>query len=310
MTGRVIHDPDFNDSSDEDSDDLEGREFQADRSWLVPLRVHWKGASANEQAHLAFLRRLDALVVPMFAIWYLLQAFLATPWLPDSGPGPVDHLWVHSVLAVLAVWILGIHCTALPSAREDQEAFGVQQKIGRWVALTRHCLALQAWHQVMSLLSFAFPQLVALTHGVSVWIATLGWFVTIQYFVLVVPSPAMEEECAEWAERDVQFREVGLVNHVFALPIALVDLVWAKNAADLNAFVDTKRTFGLVFLYLPFYLTLISINFNITGYWPYGFMKEFGTNPKKWAGFLLVQAGILTAFVCVNMLMIWAKIVI
>merc|ERR1712008_180127 len=166
---------------------------------------------------------------------------------------------------------------------------------------------LQAWHQVFSLLSAFSPRLTVLTHGMSIWIASLGWFVTIQYFALVVPNALFKRECEIWRERGVQFKEVGIVLHLPAFLIAVLDLLLAKNVTVLRGALSIPRSLILVVIYVVMYLAVISVNYTKTGLWPYGFMKSFGTNPRKWAAFLTTQVITMLVFFFSNVLIVYAK---
>jgi len=168
------------------------------------------------------------------------------------------------------------------------------------VYLTRHCVTLQAWHQILSLASLVSPTLTALTHGASIWIASLGWFVTVQYFALVYPSKPFEEDCQLWWSRGVHFRELGTVLHAPALPIAVLDLLVGKSAPVLSAAVLVRGTLGVMVVYVLLYLSLMILNYKAAGVWPYGFMKGLGVDVRKWVTFVAGQITVLLTFALAN----------
>merc|ERR1719167_226147 len=61
----------------------ERRQVGASCSWILPLRTHWAGLSAKELAQRDENRRLDAVVVPIFGVWYLAQALCVSA--PDAA---------------------------------------------------------------------------------------------------------------------------------------------------------------------------------------------------------------------------------
>jgi len=273
-------------------------------SCIAPwLSLEWNGYTAEEVERRSEKRRLDAVVVPIFAAWYLLLATCAAA--PEgaaaaasAAPPSMSTVVMQAVLAAAAVYVLAVHCIAFPSPTANQDAWKVQSILGRWTYLTRHCVTLQAWHQVLSFASVWIPGLVAPTHGFSICVATLGWFVTIQYFVLVVPSQPFKDDIELWRKRGVHFKELGEILHVPALPIAVLDLLFGKTAAVLHAAVSMPATGTLLAAYVLIYLSLIAANYRVVGVWPYGFMKSF--SPMKWVTFIVGQVAVLMVFLAAN----------
>lgn len=159
-------------------------------AWWLPLRTEWSGYNERELANQAQKRRLDRVVVPAFAAWYVLLASIVTE---HDATRQIALVEPHSpiipgfqfVLAAVAVYIFMVQTVANIDPQESREAYKAQVGIGRWIYLSRHILALQAWHQVFSCASARYPWLTGKTHGVSIFIATLAWFHTIQYFTVV-----------------------------------------------------------------------------------------------------------------------------
>lgn len=285
-------------------------------TFFVPLQLSWNGYKPQELAQRSRIRCLDALVVPIFAFWYVAMARLVTTdislasatALAATQPPSTLVSGTRIALALLAVYVLAVHSVAFPSPTEDNETYVAMSKLGRWIFLTRHGVCLQAWHQVLSLASLWYPSLIVPTHGICIWIASLGWFVTIQYFVLVAPNEQFQKDCVMWKkDRGVQFKEVGFLLHALALPIAVADMALVRNASVLQATVSLPSSFAVVFAYVFLYLTLITINYGLVGVWPYGFMKEFGTNLKKWVVFVFGQCLVISVFFGANVLIYLLK---
>mmetsp|Transcript_97873 Transcript_97873/g.204083 ORF Transcript_97873/g.204083 Transcript_97873/m.204083 type:complete len:302 (-) Transcript_97873:83-988(-) len=283
----------------------------AGRSWVVPLALFWDGHSAKEEQARWQKRKLDSIVIPCFALWYWVQARFVSPpgaAIIDVAPPSSLTFYLRVFLAIAAVWVLVVHVWAFPAPAEDQDAFTVQRHVGRWAYLTRHCICMQACHLSFSCLAWAIPSLAVLTDAMVVWVGALGWFVTIQYFILVVPSKPFQQDCDLWAGRGVQFKEVGAVVHVPAMFLALADLLLSRSAAGLREAFDFKNTYELVLLYTLFYLAVIVLNHQVTDKWPYGFMNDLGVDPRKWAKFVFGQVAVLCAFTTANWLLLLAKI--
>eukprot|EP00435_Cladocopium_sp_Y103_P010393 s2285_g2.t1 len=163
--------------------------------------------------------------------------------------------------------------------------------MGQWVYLTRHCLTLQFWHQVFSLLCAWVPSLAAVTNGLSVCMGALGAFVTIQYFALVVPAEGFKEECKQWAEKGVNFREVQHVLHDLCL----------RSTSTLRETLSFPGDMAFGMFYSTFYIVVFFFNYKLTGRWPYLFMEhEFGTDVKKWSVFILKQIIVITLIIVAN----------
>jgi hypothetical protein len=178
--------------------------------------------------------------------------------------------------------------------RADTEAFFAQKFFGRYIYLTRLGIATQAVHQLLSLDS----RFDSLTNGaMAFFVASLAWFVTIQFYALVVPNPEYQKEVKLWEERGVPFKMINNVTHVPPLFVACVDLVLCKDRSALELGVAP----ALLMAFSVFYVCHIFANFATTGYFPYAFLKEYGLSPKKWFFFVLKQQCILAVFAGANL---------
>lgn len=264
----------------------------------------WDGYGSAEKELKAQNTFKDIIGIPLFSLWYLLLGFV---FIRTHSIYEEANLLSRFFLAFVAFVPLFMHSQAIPCPRKDQAAFEVQKKMGQWIYLTRHCLTLQFWHQVFSLLCSWSPYLAATTNGLSVCIGALGAFVTIQYFALVVPAEGFKEECKQWAEKGVNFREVQHVLHVPALFIGLADLsLRSTHTLRQTLSFPVDMSFGM--FYSIFYIILFFFNFKLTGRWPYLFMEhELGTDPKKWSVFILKQIMVITFIILVNWCVFYLK---
>ena len=88
--------------------------------------------------------------------------------------------------------------------------------------------------------------------------------------------------------------------HVPCGVFGFVDLLAIKSRGNLLAQTPALQSlFGYYFLFVMSYLVLLFVNYAFTKNWPYGFMKAMGMSPIKWMSFIVVQSGVLSAFVVV-----------
>lgn len=264
-----------------------------------------------ELRHGVRIKRISLAGVPFFVGWYFLIAYVMKLMMSAFGQGS-EHLamavapviWVLQVL--LAVVGVGAFClqSCLLPPNKDTDIYHAQKYLGGWVFLTRHCLTLQAVHLVVSLLASilpgSFPALGAITNCISLWVGSLGCFVTVQYFTLVHFNPVFVASCNERINRDPpdNLRRKCFLVHIFALPLALVDIAVCRNHELLQKDSSLGVSFLMIVMYVLFYLSVIVVNFRITGHWPYDVLKGFKTL-FAWAGFVLVQAAIMCIFCAV-----------
>ncbi|CAE8669359.1 unnamed protein product [Polarella glacialis] len=173
-------------------------------------------------------------------------------------------------------------------------------KIGHWLFLTQHCLVLQAIHVALSLLASAaeLESLQRLTDGLSLFVGALGCFVTVQYFALVHRHPDFKELCATLAQRSPPYdlSKLMIALHVPALPLAFLDIGFAKSHQVLATDISIAGTAWMCLGYVCFYVTLIAANHRATGEWPYGVLEGLGGSLPKWAAFIAAQTVILYVF--------------
>lgn len=239
----------------------------------------------------------------MFIGSYLLQAScLANTSTVDAEFSAVV-VALHFFLALVSLHVLYLQIMAMPYPTEKNASFSAQSILGKQIYLTRHCLEYQAIHQVLSAFSLVYPSLTAITHSMSMWVAGLGMFVTVQYWKLVKPNPGFIHECKIWQERGVQFEALNDLLHEPAFFIAAFDVLVAKNSDVLSESVSMMVTLEWVFVYTVFYIALIWTNHLMTGEWPYMFLNEFGINLRQWAFFACNQCGVLLGFVSTSWLL-------
>jgi len=277
------------------------------------LEAGWSGYSAKERNERSRKLRLDAVSIPLSVLWYCFLAKLSLRGAAVSEASDADHertttqCLVQAILAVAAVYALMVNILGMPATTADSDAFRAQGVAGKWVYLTRHGLVLQTWHQILSLASVVSPHLDLMTHATAPWAAAFGWFICIQYFVVVVPSKTAQEEIEVWNKRGVDFAGINFLAHAPALPIALLDVVCAKSAPLLRVAVSAPVVYIFLIGYIFFYLSIIILNYRWVGAWPYGLLKGLGTSISKWAAFVGMQSLVFMVFGTVNMLLIWVR---
>eukprot|EP00439_Symbiodinium_sp_Y106_P018963 s5323_g2.t1 len=289
----------------------------------------WSGYTPEERQHADNLRIYDAIGIPLFCPWYLIlgKLFATEDALYEAAPDTFS-TGLRLVLAVVACFVLFLHSQAVPKPSKDADAFYVQKKIGHWVYLTRHCIAMQVltllapppglavcrgieaigFPAFKLLLCAAFkkffigkgfqlsPMLGAMTNGLCICVGALGWFVTMQYFSLVVPHEGFKSECKKWQERGVAFEQVQHVVHVPPFFVGALDLFIRPSSLLTRALrMSSCLQFGA--FYVVVYVLVFMGNYQLTGKWPYAFMDAFGTNVAKWAKFITMQALLIIAII-------------
>jgi len=256
--------------------------------------------SARSASSMRFLVARDLVFMPLFVAWYFAQAkFAEQPVVAAPvAQTPAAALVLQGLLAAVAVAVLIQQVCMTPPEPNDTMMVGVMSYIGRWVFLTRHCLALQAIHLLLSLAAgvSGSARLLHLTEGVAVWIGALGWFVTIQFFSLVYRHPDFKERCLHYAMRDppVNLKLRASLNHSPAIVLAILDVTLARDHEALRSNCSIVKSLELSVAYAVFYFALLAVNYYATGYWPYPFMRSFTCT--KWVIFFFTQTGITVAF--------------
>lgn len=269
------------------------------------LQTKWDGYTSKERLEARRKVAIDMVGVPLFGFWYLAQASFATSSaafgdeIHEARHIPEWQYAVRLLLALAAGYVMLSHSVAQSDPQESDEGFKFMSWIGRWIFLTRNGLCLQAWHQVFTLLSPMSSWLTSVTHGASLWIATLGWFVTIQYFLLVFNHPTYLQEIAKWAERGVAFKEVGILVHVPALLIAVLDLTLARSTPVLRLSLSMGYSIALTIIYSALYFALVRLNHWKTDAYPYAILRTLdGTS--AWLKFFFGQTAVMLAFLGIN----------
>lgn len=252
----------------------------------------------EEWAYGTYLRRMDALGTPVVVLWYLVLASMIEQPSGSAINVPLPVVLLQLAMALLACFIFFLHTQTLPP-KQDDAVFNATKYLGRWLFLTRHCLAFQASHMLLSVLASLLQSthLARLTDGSTLFMSILGCFVTVQYFMLVHRHPSFQEKCQMCAKWDppYKFKQIMIFTHSFALPLAILDFCVAKDRVRLAQDCSVIATGLLTLFYVIFYVIFITINHWATGEWPYAFMDDLQTL-RKWATFVAAQTGILYAF--------------
>lgn len=251
-----------------------------------------------------YVQRADLIGSPFLVVWFFVLSTSTAQKdadLPTAAP-PTALLVAQGIMAFVAVMTFLYHTQTWPTKHGD-DIFNAIKYIGRWLFLTRHCLSLQAVHMTLSFYAAwtndAYVQ--QLVYGSSLWIGGLGFFVTIQYFLLVHNNPEFVAKCKD----NVRLRGFfGLLDfrgfmgwlHIPALPLACFDTIVAKRHSFLlEGAVSLPATAAMIVFYCCFYVGLVLCNYAATGYYPYAILKGLQTVPK-WLAFIFGQAFIMVVF--------------
>eukprot|EP00927_Polykrikos_kofoidii_P058123 TRINITY_DN52467_c0_g1_i1.p1 TRINITY_DN52467_c0_g1~~TRINITY_DN52467_c0_g1_i1.p1 ORF type:complete len:318 (-),score=33.29 TRINITY_DN52467_c0_g1_i1:48-1001(-) len=278
----------------------------------APAKSSWREYYTNDE--LVFWRRLlmkDLLGTPVAVAWYfviaafvrLLGVVFRQVEFEDDGERdapPAAVLVLHAVMVIVAFVVCVVNSLGeLPPNSEDG-VYTAMRVLGQWIFLTRHCLALQFMHVACSFVAAALHWwfLEILVSGMTLLIGALGCFVTIQYFTLCHFHPDFVKKRAQMMSRTPPHDSgrVQVIVHVPALPLALLDLVIAKNREIVRSQCSILATVVITLFYVLFYLFLILANFSATKRWPYPVLKSL-SRLYHWVFFVVAQVGVVTVFV-------------
>ena len=270
------------------------------------LACQWKGYNEEELRRLLHLHRTDFFVFPLLAplLVGLLSLLLPPPAGADAAlratPTTTTSMAAAAVLLFLSFVPLYMHVYVMPMNKktESEQEWAAMSILGRWPFLTRWGLTLQPVYFALSLIGEVTgalgPRRAA--YALAVPIASVGIFVTVQFYTLVTRAPAYPEVVARWTARGVAYERMQALVHAPAALLGLADLHVAKGAALLQnalpaygSLVQCNAAFALL------YLTVISANKLATGHYPYMMMAKLDTI-GKFGRFALVQVGVFQVF--------------
>lgn len=199
---------------------------------------------------------------------------------------------------IIALYNLYVEFYILPRGTKDAEDdfYVTYGPFGRWVYLTHQTIGTLAVHSIVSVFSpYWSRRLVCGTYAATPIVGAAGIFVTVQYFNLVYPQPEHKQICRLWAERGIRFGFLDSMRHALPMLVVVLDVLAKHRVTLLFAMPSAYGIIRVNLLYVLVFVCLTHLNYSITGYWQYSFMKTLGQNPKKWAAFIAVQGSILSA---------------
>eukprot|EP00438_Fugacium_kawagutii_P032787 Skav211924 [mRNA] locus=scaffold1086:97706:98587:+ [translate_table: standard] len=264
---------------------------------LLTQVPHGKFDRDEKQQHW-HTKKLDAL-----GMCLILGVYIGVSWrcgtevIPEES-SPFSVLACQTIMVVLSVYNVYVEFYILPRGTKDGEDdfYVTYGPFGRWVYLTHQTIGLLAVHSVVSVLSLLSPsrRLANGTYAATPVIGAAGVFVTVQYFNLVFPQKDHKKTCKMWAERGVRFGFIDGMRHALPMLVVALDVV-AKHRATL--ILAMPSVYGIILfnvVYVLSFVFLTHLNYAITGYWQYAFMKALGQSPKNWLMFIAVQGSVLS----------------
>ncbi|CAE7220315.1 unnamed protein product [Symbiodinium natans] len=241
-------------------------------------------------------RRLDHIGVALLFVLYvaLLHALEVDLPVPEA---PCLVSAAQLAVATLAVFNLYVEIYVLPRGTKeaDDDFLVTYGPFGRWIYLTHQTIGALALHAATSAVApFVGRRLVVGTYAASPVVGAFGVFVTVQYFNLVFSHPDHQRQCQVWAARGVRFGFIDCLRHSLPIIVAIFDIVLKHQQTLHVAMPSAVGLIRLHLLYVTIFLGVIHLNHQITGRWPYGFMKDLGLSFTRWLVFLIVQGSILS----------------
>lgn len=263
------------------------------------FRRAWDEHDEEERAHHRYLACMDHGGLFVISALYCLTAWMVSP------EGHVPEAPSTVFVAQVAFTALALHNLYLELfvivkvVKAERNTFHVSKgPVGRWIWMTHQTIGVQAVHFAFSLVAPLLSKRLALgTYRLSMLLGGIGVFVTIQFFILVYPTAAFDEECGIWGPRVPHYRLIQSYLHLPQLVLAVVDVCLLRQRSTLLSVSPSVSTILLVYLaYVATYVLVTHVNHWITGCWPYGVLTALGRNVWRWMQFAVVQGGVLAAF--------------
>jgi len=245
------------------------------------------------------IKKRDYFFFPLFLALYLFGGWALSARQVDVPHATEQSVFLSGICALVSGFVIHQHRNVIPTPKEENEHFLVVKSVGRWIFLTRQCLALGFIHMTSTFLAYTgiLPSLVLYTYSMTLLIAGLSIFVTIQYFILVWPHPDFAADVIKWRKLGIPFGLVCGFVHVPCGFIAIFDILILRDPSTLRSLSPSLTTSLAIYLgYVTFYIALVMWNYTQTGNWPYGLMKGLGLSKRKWAVFLVGQFAVVSMF--------------
>ena len=176
--------------------------------------------------------------------------------------------------------------------------------LGRWPFLTRWGITLQPLYFALSLLGEVTgavgPRRAACALAVPV--ASVGAYVTVQFYTLVTRADAYPAVVKRWIDRGVAYEPLQALVHAPALALGAADLMLVRDHALLQA---AMPGYGSLMrcnaAFAGLYLLMLVCNKAATGHYPYLMMAKFDT-PGKFGRFALLQLAVFQGFLLLTWL--------
>jgi hypothetical protein len=280
------------------------------------IALVWDGYSAEELQRFIYLQQTDFFVFSVIApAVVLLLASVAGAGVPASAEEALGAMastpWsTYSAAALFLASLvpLYLHAIAMPMnpKKESAQEWEAMRLLGRWPFLTRWGLTLQPVYFALSLVGEATgaPAPRRAAYALAVPVASVGAFVTVQFYTLVTRAPTYPPVVTRWTQRGVRYELLQALVHAPALLFGVADLHVAKQRALLHAamphygaMVCTSAAFAAL------YLSVMVANKLLTGHYPYMMMAKLDTF-GKFGKFAAVQVGVFQVF----LLLAWLPI--
>lgn len=192
--------------------------------------------------------------------------------------------------------------------QKEDNTYHAKRYLGRWLFLTRHCIIYQVSHLSLSFIGtvFEIAFIQRLVYGSTLWVGALGFFVTIQFFLLVWNNPKFVETCDKMEAAGhrcfcglISFRGYDALIHIPPICLSICDVTLVKQHDILASACSLRTTCVFVLAYCAFYVVFVKLNFAVTGHYPYALLEKFDS-VSKWIGLTAGQAATVLVFVMCN----------
>ncbi len=211
---------------------------------------------------------------------------------------------------MLSINVVCLHFDGMPVLKKCMvERYAKVRVLGRWVFLTRWCIAFQFWHTTASTIMVLLPDsstIIRITAAMSPIISTIGLYTTIMFFLLLSirggggDSP-MRIFIATTHPR-LMYGKVFL--HMVPGILSILDVVVVQP--EYIGYASCRQITLPILLFTICYFLLLHVNYQCTGVWPYGFMNNIPHRLSTWWEFFTGQccalSGVLVLIYCMRIL--------
>lgn len=228
---------------------------------------------------------------------FVAAGFLALASLTEPpGPLPEPSLWRAGCQSALLVTMLLelLADVAIPGNPRSDEHYELIRMVGHTAYMTTSILytqttvaAASCWAEWALVAGVPHPRLMALSYAATLFAATEGIVLAVLYLQTTYCDEKWQETVLRpWLRTGYPYALAALGSHVLSLPVGLLDVLVARDRHFLHLCKPPwYMNLAFLFAFSATYFCWLHFQWWLTGCktWPYPYMKELDTFPKRMA---------------------------